>query len=208
VPTVTDKSVRRTQAERRTTTQHALLDATVQCLVDVGYSRTTTTEICARAGVSQGALFRHYPTKQALLAAAAEHLYELLLQGFRGHLGNLGSEATGLDSALGALWRTFERPELAAAYELHVAARTDEQLRELLGRVTNMHATSIRRTAADLFPEAATDERFARLLDTVLETFQGMAISRMITHDRDHEERVLEALRLMILSTFPTEVAT
>jgi len=200
-----DKSVRRTQAERRTTTQRALLDATVATLVDVGYSRTTTTEICRRAGVSQGALFRHYPTKQALLAAAVEHLYGLLLEGFTGHLGALGPEA-GLPGAVTALWRTFERPELSAAYELHVAARTDVQLRELLARVTSMHAIAIRHTAGELFPALTEDERFGPLLDTVLEALQGMAISRMIVHDPAHEERVLGELRLMALSTFGAEV--
>ena len=32
-----------------------LLDATIECLVSLGYARTTVQEICARAGVSRGA---------------------------------------------------------------------------------------------------------------------------------------------------------
>ena len=41
---------------RREQTRTALLDATVECLVDIGYARASMQEICARAGVSKGAV--------------------------------------------------------------------------------------------------------------------------------------------------------
>jgi AcrR family transcriptional regulator len=52
---------RRTQAERREQTRTALLDATVSCLVDLGFSATTTTEVTRRAGVSLGAVMHDFP---------------------------------------------------------------------------------------------------------------------------------------------------
>jgi AcrR family transcriptional regulator len=66
----------RTQAERRASTQAKILDATVDALVHHGYAGASTTEICKRAGVSQGALFRYWPTKGELLADAAQHLLQ------------------------------------------------------------------------------------------------------------------------------------
>ncbi len=95
-----------------------------------------------------------------------------------------------------------EQPELSVAYELQVAARTDPDLRELLERVGESHASAIRRTASELFPEVAAGERFAPLLDTVLETFQGMAMSRMIASDADHETRVLGVLKTLARDAF------
>src|SRR4051812_4417683 len=71
---------RRRQHERRATTRLALLDAAASCLVDLGYAGTTTTVIVERAGVSQGALFKHFATKQELLTETAQHLYASLLQ--------------------------------------------------------------------------------------------------------------------------------
>ena len=68
---------RRTQAERSARTQAALLDATVESLIELGYGRTTTTEIAHRAGLSLGALLHHYPTKTDLLVAAAMALLAL-----------------------------------------------------------------------------------------------------------------------------------
>ena len=54
----------------------ALLDATIACLVEDGYAKTTTTRVAERAGVSRGAHLHHFQTRQALVAAAMEHLAE------------------------------------------------------------------------------------------------------------------------------------
>jgi AcrR family transcriptional regulator len=42
---------RRTQAERREGTRVALLEATIASLVELGYTRTPTTEVVRRAGL-------------------------------------------------------------------------------------------------------------------------------------------------------------
>src|SRR5680860_399919 len=62
---------RRTQQERRDATMAKLLDGTIAALAEVGYARTTIKEICDRAGVSQGALFRYFDSRAALMAATA-----------------------------------------------------------------------------------------------------------------------------------------
>jgi AcrR family transcriptional regulator len=58
---------RRTQEERSATTRARLLDATIDCLSELGYTNTTTTEIAKRAGLSRGAQLHHFPTKAAWL---------------------------------------------------------------------------------------------------------------------------------------------
>src|SRR5882672_9007518 len=67
---------RRTQEERSATTRALLLDATLECLTELGYARTTTTEIAERGGVSRGAQLHHFPTKAELVTEAVEHLFE------------------------------------------------------------------------------------------------------------------------------------
>ena len=69
-------AMRRTQEERSAATQDKLLSATIECVVRLGYARTSTTEICRAAGVSRGAQVHHYPTKARLVAAAVERLFE------------------------------------------------------------------------------------------------------------------------------------
>jgi len=48
----------------------ALLDAVVQEAIAGGLASVTVLGVAARAGVSKGALFHHFPTRQALLEAA------------------------------------------------------------------------------------------------------------------------------------------
>ena len=65
---------RRTQGERSAETRARLLDATVESLIEAGYAHTTTTAVCARAGLSRGAQLHHFPTKSELVIAAVAHL--------------------------------------------------------------------------------------------------------------------------------------
>ncbi|MGF2951529.1 TetR/AcrR family transcriptional regulator, partial [Mycobacterium sp. THU-M116] len=67
---------RRTQAQRSSETKAALLDATLDLLVESGYKATTLTAVAHRAKVSLGALLHHFPTKNDLLVAAIGHAFE------------------------------------------------------------------------------------------------------------------------------------
>jgi AcrR family transcriptional regulator len=48
----------------------AILEATIQVLLNVGKERLTTTKVALRAGVSVGTLYQYFPNKSALLQAA------------------------------------------------------------------------------------------------------------------------------------------
>lgn len=65
---------------RSLVTVHAIFEATIQVLVQQGYSRLTTTRVAERAGVSIGTLYQYFPNKQALLAAVLEHHLEQVAQ--------------------------------------------------------------------------------------------------------------------------------
>lgn len=50
-----------------------LIEAAHQLVRRQGYAATTVDEICAAAGVSKGAFFHHFQSKEALGVAAADH---------------------------------------------------------------------------------------------------------------------------------------
>lgn len=54
----------------------AILEATVQVLLDVGKERLTTTRVAQRAGVSVGTLYQYFPNKSSLLQAALQNHLE------------------------------------------------------------------------------------------------------------------------------------
>lgn len=55
------------------TARDKILDAALSVIRTKGYSATTVDELCAAAGVTKGAFFHHFESKDALGVAAANH---------------------------------------------------------------------------------------------------------------------------------------
>lgn len=51
-------------------TRERLLEAARELFTSVGYHETTTPSLAKRAGVAEGTIYRHFPSKRALLNAA------------------------------------------------------------------------------------------------------------------------------------------
>ena len=69
-----DRHSRRTQAERSTATQAALLEAARALFTEHGFAGAGRDKIARRAGVTRGALYHHFGTKQDLFLAVVEDL--------------------------------------------------------------------------------------------------------------------------------------
>ena len=54
-----------------------LLDAALLLIREKGYSSTSVDDLCAKAGVTKGAFFHHFKSKDALAVAAANHWSEI-----------------------------------------------------------------------------------------------------------------------------------
>src|SRR5215468_134533 len=186
---------RRTQAERSAAMQARLLDAALQCLVDLGYAGTTTTVVAERAGVSRGAQLHHFPTRAALVAAAVEHLYARLTEAYQAGFARLPRGADRLRAAIDLLWSMFTEPRYAAVLELFTAARADRELRDHLRPIAERHQANVYRLAHRYFPEAARLGRaFDAVLTLVLDAMQGMASTRMVHDHGPSEADRLDAL--------------
>ncbi|MFC3228511.1 TetR/AcrR family transcriptional regulator, partial [Marinibaculum pumilum] len=67
---------RKTQAERSAETQLRIMEAAVRLIRNRGYANFRTAEVARIAGVSRGAMLHHYPTKDDLVYATLQHVYD------------------------------------------------------------------------------------------------------------------------------------
>jgi AcrR family transcriptional regulator len=181
-----------TQAERTAATCERLLDATVATLVARGYRGTSTPEICKRAGVSRGAQLHHYPTKEALVAAAVEHVLNKRLAEVQDRLANAPAGVLDLSDAATFLWSVYTGNTFYAWLELVVASRTDEGLRALVASLdARFVARAERMCARFLLPYVEDPRELAATTRLILGIFDGLAMHRILTHDDDLARRAL-----------------
>ena len=193
-----------TQAERRSVTRERLLEGAVEVLVSSGAAGFTTTEVATRSGLSQGAIFKHFPTKAALLSASAEYIFSGLVARYEGEFATRMPEALpatdNLDERLTAgldlLWEVFADERLQAAYDLFSAARTDAFIQADLEPVVLAHTESIHELAQVLFADVyrVDPQRLSDAIDLVVATMQGRVIQRLATPSPETDQRVLALL--------------
>lgn len=195
---------RRTQAERRAGSLRRLLDAATSALIEIGYYRTTVAEICARAGLSQGALFRHFETRIALLIAVAEDIDQGLRALYRRDFEQLRpTQADELVLAMSVLRANVASPLHQAWFELLMAARTDAALHTALLPIWQRRAADDQALAALLLPAPARLlPDFAVIVDTMVTLFHGEGVDRFLRHDPVAEDRrmawLIERLRPLL----------
>src|SRR5690242_15513875 len=119
----------RTQRQRREETVGRLLDACIDTIVEVGYARASAAVITKRAGVSVGALFRHFETMGDFMAATASEVLRRQLETGTKRLAAIPADKPALQAGLEIIRDLTGGPSNAVLYELLIAARTDEKLK-------------------------------------------------------------------------------
>jgi len=170
-----------------------LLEATVDCLVEDGWSGTSTTLVSQRAGVSRGAQLHHFPTKNALVVAAVEHLSELRGAELRDAATRVPGGPGRTRAVLAMLADHFTSPVFTAALELWVAARTDPTLRAAVGPLEQRVGREAHRIAVAAL--GADEERpgVRELVQATLDLVRGLGLATTLTDDAARRGRILDA---------------
>lgn len=172
----TTRPPRRTQQERSASTRAALLDATIACLLELGYEQTTTLRVAERAGLSRGAHTHHFQTRPALVAAAIEEMAQRRSAEIGAELAELPRGEARVGRALDLFWRWYTSPLFHAFVDLAAAARTDEDLRASLAPVERELARSTLLIAREMFAEDREDGTLDPLIGMTLATIRGLAL--------------------------------
>ena len=186
---------RRTQRERSETMRARLLEATVESLLEMGYSRTSTIEVAARAGVSRGAQLHHYPTKKKLVAAAVRHILEMRLEAFRAAFAKLPEGADRQAAAVDLLWEGTTSGAFYAWLELLVASRTDPSLCKTIVDTQKEFGERVQQTFREFFTPTREHTNPLEIAPVfALAQMQGLALNRIVD---DKDPRIQMCLHVL-----------
>jgi AcrR family transcriptional regulator len=189
----------RTQQQRREETVARLLDASIATIVDVGYARASAAEITKRAGVSVGALFRHFETMGDFMAATAHEVLRRHVELFTKQVAEVPADGPLLEAVLTILRDITRSPTNTVMYELMIAARTDEKLRATLQNVLREYSAKIFEVARALpGTENLPDETLAALVATLTNMFDGAAILRAVLPQSDLDAQQVSLLASLL----------
>ncbi len=189
----------RTQQQRREETVARLLDASIAAIVEVGYARASAAEITKRAGVSVGALFRHFDTMGDFMAATAREVLHRDLDLVTKKVADIPEDRPDFDALLAILRDVTRSPTNAVMYELMIAARTDEKLRgtvqEALAEYDGKISDAVRSLPGS---EKVPEKTLAFVVVALLNMFDGTAIVRTIAPQRDIGAEQLKLLAAVL----------
>jgi AcrR family transcriptional regulator len=180
------------QEERTRAMRQRLLEATVDLLVERGWSGTSTTLVSRRAGVSRGAQLHHFPTKNDLVLAAVEHLSDVRGRELAEASTRLPSGRRRTRAVLGMLADHFTSPVFTAALELWVAARTDPTLMAALAPLEQRIGRETHRRTVELLGVDENRPGVRELVQATLDLVRGLGLANTITDDAARRERILD----------------
>ena len=187
---------RRTQEQRSAETRALLLDVTIDCLAELGHTRTTAQTIADRAGLSRGAQLHHFGSRTRLLTAAMEHVFERGNRQFRSLLAEMPENQDPVSYSFGALWRVVSGPVGHAYLELVFAARNDPELHRAMVEANRRNDEQVDVTFREyLQGKVDTGISFDILWTAVFALFEGLVVEKVMRRDDARIDRVVETLK-------------
>jgi AcrR family transcriptional regulator len=180
------------QEQRSRAMRQRLLEATIECLVERGWSGTSTTLVSRRAGVSRGAQLHHFPTKADLVVAAVEHMGARRNEQLFERAARLPRGRRRTRAVLDLLAEHFTSPLFVAALELWVAARTDEQLHRAVAPLEQRIGRETHRQTVELLGVDESRPGARELVQATLDLVRGLGLANTLSDDSARRRRVLD----------------
>lgn len=172
-------TAREPKQDRSRATRQRLLEATIDCLAELGWTASTVSVVAERAGVSRGAAQHHFPTRENLFLAALELMFDSRLV----TAIDQGDRSRSTEAVITDLLESFSGPFFKAALQVWTNAAADPVLRERIvpleekfGRFT--HAATVRALGVD-----DNDPLAHHLVQVTLDLARGLGLADVLTDD-------------------------
>jgi AcrR family transcriptional regulator len=188
--------------ERSRRTRERILELAAAAFARDGYDGTSLNQVIRESGLTKGAFYFHFESKEALALAAFRHKQEQLVERLFAEAGEQPDALAALRALLRARVRVFRAdPSLGCVLrlgaELGAQAGPDSEFARYQELTIEAFADLVRRgqrervVRADLSPRAAGEAIFAAMIGTD-------RVSRLLSGRSDLERRTEELLDLLV----------
>ncbi|CAK7280910.1 TetR/AcrR family transcriptional regulator [Streptomyces misionensis] len=180
----------------------AILAATREALVELGWSKLTLQDVATRAGVAKTTLYRRWAGKNELVVDAVAELFDEL------RLPDRGSLAADIEGVVLQFAALLDRPECRSGLMAVVAESTrDDLLRERIrGSIVERQKRLVLEGRAratergELPPEPEDEEEAARTVDLTFDVVAGAVVHRTLVSGKPADEAwVRSFVRVLLL---------
>ena len=193
-------SARRTNADMSSDTQARILQATIASLAELGYAGTTMSGIADRIGVSRAALIYHFNSKNALMAAVINAIYDEMAVMFKSAAHPALTPAERMLAVLDASFDFTTTTSQMAQVELLLAARRDASFRLEVAPTIEARDVVFQQAWHQLtFELGGSSARLDLVRDFAVSVFRGITVTRSISSDLASFERQHVLLRKLLL---------
>ncbi|TQL20103.1 TetR/AcrR family transcriptional regulator [Streptomyces sp. SLBN-134] len=191
----------RTGRPRSAAADAAILAATREALVELGWSKLTLGDVAVRAGVAKTTLYRRWAGKNELVVDAVAELFDELV------LPDRGSLAADIEGVVLQFAAILARPEARSGLMAVVSESTrDEALRErirdsIVDRQKRLVLAGRARAQArgELPPESDAGEA-ARTVDLIFDMVAGAVVHRTLVSAEPADEEWVHGFTRVLLS--------
>jgi AcrR family transcriptional regulator len=189
----------RTQAGRSAETKLRLVEASARLIGARGYARLRTADVADAAGVSRGAMLHHFPTKNALVVATLEHVFERALHLSRTRAAALAPAGDLVAAVIEDAREFFFNEHFRVSLDIVLSTSTDASLRNRILSISRkarlpVEAAWTQALEARGVPRATADNLIALTLALV----RGMSIRALWDQDEERVGRLFDLWRQMV----------
>ncbi|WP_405844210.1 TetR/AcrR family transcriptional regulator [Streptomyces sp. NBC_01518] len=185
---------------RSTTADTAILAATREALVELGWSKLTLGDVATRAGVAKTTLYRRWAGKNELVVDAVAELFDEL------ELPDRGSLAADIEGVVLQFAAILARPEAKSGLMAVVAESIrDDALRDRIResivdrqKCLVLEGRARAQARGELPPETDPEEA-ARTADLIFDVVAGAVVHRTLVSAEPADERWVHSFTQVLL---------
>ncbi|MEV6137219.1 TetR/AcrR family transcriptional regulator [Nocardia sp. NPDC051990] len=180
--------------DRSRATRQRLLEATIDCLAETGWAAATVSVVAERAGVSRGAAQHHFPTREDLITAALEYMFDSRTQQATGEAKAVAALAEGVErteAVVAGLVESYTGPLFKAALQVWTHAAADPALRERIVPLEAKFGRISHRRAVQALGVDDGDPVAHHLVQATLDMARGLGLADVLTDDSARRKQIV-----------------